>query len=117
VSKSFAIASPAMRVGVPKETAPGERRVALVPDAIGRLAGFDVVVERGAGEAAGFSDDAYAAAGAELAAEAWREVDAVVKVAKPSTDEAARLVPGQLLISFLMPLTDREGVEQLAAAG
>src|SRR5439155_1069828 len=52
-----------MRVGVPKETAAGERRVGLVPDAIGRLEGFDVAVERGAGEAAGFPDEAYAATG------------------------------------------------------
>src|SRR2546423_1412929 len=53
---------PPMRVGVPRETAVGERRVALVPDAAGRLEGFDVAVERGAGEAAGFPDDAYVAA-------------------------------------------------------
>ena len=56
-----------MRVAVPKETAPGERRVALVPETVSKLGeGFQVRVERGAGEAAGFGDDAYAAAGAEL---------------------------------------------------
>ena len=64
-----------MRVGVPKETAAGERRVGLVPDAVGRLEGFDVAVERGAGEAAGFPDDAYAAAGAELVTDAWHGVE------------------------------------------
>src|SRR4051812_36019669 len=106
-----------MRVGVPRETAAGEHRVALVPDALGRLEGFDVVVERGAGDAAGFGDDAYAEAGAELADDAWRRVDAVVKVAKPSDEELARLSSGQLLIAFLTPLTDRERVERLAAAG
>jgi NAD(P) transhydrogenase subunit alpha len=106
-----------MRVGVPKETAAGERRVALVPDAVGRLEGFDVVVERGAGEGAGFPDQTYAEAGAELADDPWRGVEAVVKVAKPSGEELGRLSSGQLLIAFLSPLTDRDGVERLAAAG
>src|SRR5689334_24774508 len=106
-----------MRVGVPKETAAGEKRVALVPDAIARLTGFDVAVERGAGEAAGFADDAYAAAGAELVADAWQNVEAVAKVAKPSADEIGRLAGGQLLIAFLTPLTDPDGIERLAAAG
>jgi NAD(P) transhydrogenase subunit alpha len=106
-----------MRVGVPRESAAGERRVALVPDAVGRLEGFDVVVERRAGKAAGFPDEAYAEAGAELADDAWRGVDAVVKVAKPSNEELTRLSSGQLLIAFLSPLTDREGVERLAAVG
>jgi NAD(P) transhydrogenase subunit alpha len=56
-----------MRVAVPKETAPGERRVALVPETVSRLGdGFEVRVERGAGAAAGFDDDAYAAVGVEL---------------------------------------------------
>src|SRR5436190_14671531 len=106
-----------MRVGVPKETAAGERRVGLVPDAVGRLEGFDVAVERGAGEAAGFPDEAYAAAGAELVSDAWQGVDAVAKVAKPTSDELGRLSSGQLLIAFLSPLTDRDLVERLAAAG
>jgi NAD(P) transhydrogenase subunit alpha len=95
-----------MRVGIPREIAPGERRVALVPEIITRLDGFDVAVERGAGDAAGFSDDAYAAAGATLVEDAWREVEAVAKVAKPSADELERLASGQLLIAFLTPLTD-----------
>jgi NAD(P) transhydrogenase subunit alpha len=106
-----------MRVGVPRETAPSERRVALVPEAVGRLDGFDVAVERGAGEAAGFADEAYVEAGAEVVGDAWRGVDAVVKVAKPSAEEAARLSSGQLLVAFLAPLTDREGIVRLAAAG
>ena len=106
-----------MRVGVPKETVAGERRVGLVPDAVGRLEGFDVAVERGAGEAAGFPDETYAAAGAELVSDAWQGVDAVAKVAKPTSEELARLSSGQLLIAFLAPLTDREGVERLTAAG
>ena len=106
-----------MRVGVPRETAAGERRVALVPEAVARLNGFEVAVERGAGVAAGFADDAYAEAGADLVDDAWRGVDAVVKVAKPSADEAARLSSGQVLVAFLAPLTDREGIERLAGAG
>src|SRR5581483_10988046 len=106
-----------MRVGVPKETVPGEQRVALVPEAVKRLAGFEVAVERGAGEAAGFPDDAYAEAGAQLVADAWEGVDAVAKVARPTAEESTRLAEGELLIAFLAPLTDREGVERLAARG
>src|ERR1700681_2646263 len=106
-----------MRVGVARETAPGERRVALVPETAGKLAaaGFEVVVEAGAGDAASFPDDTYAAAGATLGSP-W-DADAVVKVRKPDEAEAARLRDGQLLIGFLDPLADREGVERLAARG
>jgi NAD(P) transhydrogenase subunit alpha len=107
-----------MRIGVPRETAPGERRVALVPEVVGKLvpAGFDVVVQRGAGEAASFPDAAYEDAGARLADD-WADADAVVKVQKPSEDEAGRLREGQVLIGFLQPLTDAEGIERLAARG
>jgi NAD(P) transhydrogenase subunit alpha len=104
-----------VRIGVPKETAQGERRVALVPDAIGRLSGFDVVVEPGAGARAGFTDDAYRAAGAELG-DPW-DAAVIVKVAKPSAGEASRLRDGTVLIAFLQPLTDREGIERLAGRG
>ena len=90
-----------MRVGVPRETAAGEERVALVPDAIRRLDGFTVAVERGAGQAAGFPDAAYADAGAELVDDAWQGVAAVAKVARPSAEEIERLASGQLLIAFL----------------
>jgi NAD(P) transhydrogenase subunit alpha len=105
-----------MEVGVPKENAPGERRVALVPESLSRLpAGVDVVVEAGAGAAASFPDDAYRAAGAATG-DAWA-ADVVVKVQKPSAEELERLHDGQVLVAFLQPLTDREGVEQLAARG
>ena len=106
-----------MRVGVARETATGERRVALVPETVGKLkaAGFEVVVEPGAGEAASFPDDTYAGAGATLGSP-W-DADAVVKVRKPDDAEAARLRDRQLLVSFLDPLADREGVERLAARG
>ena len=105
-----------MRVGIPKERADDERRVALVPETIGRLGdGIDVVVEQGAGEAAGFDDDAYRDLGATIGAP-W-EADVVAKVAPPTPDESARLHDGQVLIGFLQPLTDQEGIERLARAG
>src|SRR5438045_9514377 len=106
-----------MRVGAARETAPGERRVALVPETVGKLAGagFDVVVELGAGEAASFPDDAYAEAGATLGSP-W-DADAVVKVRKPDEAESARLRDGQLLVGFLDPLADRDGIERLAGRG
>jgi H+-translocating NAD(P) transhydrogenase subunit alpha len=106
-----------MRVGVPKETAGGEQRVALVPDAVSRLEGFGVVVERGAGEAAGFPDAAYAEAGAELADEVWTGADAVVKVAGPSESEIARLSSGEVLVAFLQPLTETARIDALRQAG
>jgi NAD(P) transhydrogenase subunit alpha len=107
-----------MRVGVPKESAPGERRVALVPEVVSRLAagGFEVVVEAGAGDAASFPGAAYEEAGARVGADPW-DADAVVKVQSPSAEEAGRLREGQILIGFLQPLTDREGVERLAGRG
>jgi NAD(P) transhydrogenase subunit alpha len=102
---------------VPKETAAGERRVALVPETVGKLAGggFEVIVERGAGEAASFPDAAFEEAGARLGD--WAEADAVAKVQKPAAEETARLRAGQVLIGFLQPLTDREGIDRLASAG
>ena len=107
-----------MRLGVPKETAPGERRVALVPETVGRLAGlgFEVVVERGAGEAAAFPDKLYAEAGARLA-ESALDADAVAKVQKPSLQEVESLRDGSVLVAFLQPLTDPEGIERLTARG
>ena len=95
-----------MRVGIPRETTEGERRVALVPETVGKLAaaGFDLVVERDAGTAASFPDDAYAEAGAALG-DPW-EADGIVKVRKPSTEERERFRAGQVLIGFLEPLSD-----------
>src|SRR5689334_2330233 len=106
----------AMRVGVPKEAAPGERRVALVPETVGRLGeGVEVVVEQGAGIEAGFADGAYTEAGATIG-DPW-DCDVVVKVAGPSAAETAHLRDGQVLVAFLSPLTDTEGIARLAAAG
>ena len=106
-----------MKIGVPKETAPDERRVALVPEIVAKLsqAGFDVVVEPGAGEAASFTDDAFREAGATLG-DPW-DAELIAKVRKPTADEVDRLHEGQVLIGHLQPLTDAEGIERLAARG
>ncbi len=106
-----------MQIGVPKETAAGEYRVALVPEAVTRLknAGFDVVIEAGAGAAASFPDSSYTEAGATVG-DPW-QADAVVKVQKPSAEEIARLRNGSMLVAFLQPLTDPEGLERLGRQG
>jgi H+-translocating NAD(P) transhydrogenase subunit alpha len=105
-----------MNVGVPKEAVPGERRVALVPETVARLGdGVDVIVEAGAGVAAGFSDDAFREAGATIG-DPW-SAEVLLKVAGPTADEAARLSSGQVVVAFLSPLTDTAGIERLAAAG
>jgi NAD(P) transhydrogenase subunit alpha len=106
-----------MRVGVPRETSAGERRVALVPDVLARLDRIEVAVEHGAGETSGFSDDAYANAGATLVDDAWSNVDVVAKVAKPTADEVSKLRDGHVLIAFLQPLDDQAGIERLASRG
>ncbi len=104
-----------MEVGVPKETAAGETRVAVVPDTARRLAeaGVDVLVERGAGERASFGDATYEAAGARVVADAY-EVDAVCKVQKPSEDEVGRLRDGSILVALLQPLANQELLRALA---
>ena len=97
-----------MRIGIPKETAEGERRVAMVPDVVRRLtaANHTVLVEAGAGAAAAIPDDAFTAAGAEIASadQVW-SADVVAKVAKPSDAEIGRLKAESVLIGFLQPLT------------
>jgi NAD(P) transhydrogenase subunit alpha len=105
-----------MRLGIPKEISEGERRVALIPETVARLGdGVEVIVESGAGDAAGFPDTAYTEAGAEIG-DPW-SADVVAKVATPTAEETAQLRNGQVLIAFLQPLTDTAGVERLAAAG
>ncbi len=103
-----------MRIGVVRETTPGERRVALVPETVGRLAksGNEVIVERGAGEASSFPDRMYTEAGGTIG-DAF-SCDLVVKVAKPSDDELARIREGAVLIAFLQPLTNHALVRELA---
>ncbi|HXQ29614.1 MAG TPA: Re/Si-specific NAD(P)(+) transhydrogenase subunit alpha [Gemmatimonadales bacterium] len=100
-----------MKIGVPKETAPNERRVALVPDTVAKLckAGYEVAIEYGAGDAASFSDAAYRAAGATLVdGNGAAAADIVVRVQRPSEAEAERLREGGALVSFLQPARSRE---------
>src|SRR5580693_4295502 len=99
-----------MKAAVIKETAPGERRVALVPDAIARLrpAGIDVLVESGAGDSAWLSDAVYADAGASIvsAAEIYRTADVILTVTRPSAEAMTELREGQAVIGMLAPLAD-----------
>jgi NAD(P) transhydrogenase subunit alpha len=106
-----------MKVSVPKESLPGERRVALVPEVVRRLdrAGVEVVIEAGAGIEAGHSDDQYTEAGAGVGDGFEGEV--VAKVAPPTTDEIGRLRSEQVLVGFLAPLTAADTVRGLADAG
>ena len=107
-----------MRIGVPRETARLERRVALVPETVKRLAkaGHAVVVERGAGRAAGFPDAEYEAAGARLgdAAEALG-AELVLKVQRPSPEEVGRLAEGAILVALLAPVSLQEALPAMAA--
>ena len=114
----FPLRSLPMRIAVPRETASGERRVALVPEVVSKLAagGFEIAVQHGAGEAAGFPDDAYIAAGAQIV-DAFGDVAGVARVAPPSAEETAQMADGQVLIGFLAPLNDVEGIARLRARG
>jgi NAD(P) transhydrogenase subunit alpha len=117
-----------MRVGVPKETAEGERRVALVPEVVRKLAGtagedgsetVEIVVERDAGAGALIPDSQYEEAGARITddpAEVWSS-DVVVKVAPPGGDDIGKLGPGTVLIGFLQPLTNGDGIRAIAETG
>src|ERR1700712_5063307 len=107
-----------MKVGVPKETVEGERRVALVPEVIRKMAakGFDVVVEPGAGDEAMLFDAAYEDAGATISDDVW-DADVVVKVAAPTDDEIAKLGSDTVLVGFLGPLSNPDTTSALAEAG
>jgi NAD(P) transhydrogenase subunit alpha len=106
-----------MKVGVPRESADGERRVALVPDVVKRLQGkgVEVVVEAGAGEQALIPDALYTDAGASIG-DPWG-ADVVVKVAPPTAEEIGRLRRGGTLVGFLAPRTQPETLQALAQAG
>src|SRR4249920_3020266 len=110
-----------MKVGVAKETAPGERRVALVPEVLGKLkaAGVDVLVERGAGAGSAIPDSAYQEAGATIVSndELYAGADAILRVAKPSEAEVGRLRRGQTLLGLLAPLIDPRTAKALADQG
>ncbi len=106
-------------IGIPKETYPGERRVATSPEAVAKLTGlgFAVAVESGAGDGASFYDESFSAAGARIlsAADIWAESDIIFKVRAPSTDEIALMKEGTALISFIWPAQNPALMEQLAA--
>ena len=115
-----------MRIAIPREIAPGERRVALTPDMVARLikGGHSVAVQSGAGGRAGFPDSAYESAGATMLpdpAALYADADAVLKVHRPTTGEsngsheALLLREGSVLISFFRPASDAALLDQLAA--
>ena len=109
-----------MRIGVPKEIFAGEKRVATAPEVVEKLIklGFSVTIESGAGDAANFSDDAFRAAGSDIAASAagiWGACDLAFKVRPPSPEEVAQMREGLTLISFIWPAQNPELMKQLAA--
>ena len=110
-----------MKVGIVKETAPGERRVAIVPEAVGKLsaAGLDVLVENGAGAEAMIPDALYADAGTSAVSteELYAQADVILRVAKPGPDEIKRLRQGQTVIGLLQPLIDPQTAQALADQG
>jgi len=108
-----------MKIGAPRETAANESRVALVPETVARLAraGHELIIQKGAGEPAGYTDEAYTEAGAKIADDATGvlgAVDIAVMVQKPSPDEISILKPGAILITFLFARNDPETVRALA---
>ena len=111
-----------MIIGAPKETAPGEKRVALTPQSAAALQklGYSCIVESGAGLAARFSDAAYAEAGVEVvgsAADLWGRADVVAKVRAPDDAELDMARSGQILISFVWPAQNEALLESLKAKG
>ncbi len=110
-----------MKVGVAKETAPGERRVALVPEVLGKLkaAGLDILVEQGAGAGAAIPDQAYVDAGATIvsAVELYGQSDVILRIQKPSDSEVKVMRSGQAVLGLLTPLIDPKTAEALAAQG
>ena len=110
-----------MKVGVARETAADERRVALVPEALGKLtaAGLEILVEAGAGSGAAIPDQAYADAGATIVAtsDLYADADVILRVRKPAASEVSSLRRGQAVIGLLSPLLDPALMETLAKAG
>jgi NAD(P) transhydrogenase subunit alpha len=107
-------------IGVPRETAPGEKRVATVPEVVEKLVklGFRVAVESGAGDAANFADQTYRAAGAEIvpdAARLWSSADIVFKLRPPTAAEVGLMRAGQTLVSFIYPAQHADLMQALAA--
>jgi len=110
----------AIRVGVPRESVLGERRVAVAPEAVQRFtrAGTEILIERGAGDGAGYSDAEYEEKGARIVERADAlGADVVLKVQAPTEDEAGQLKKGAVVIGFLSPLDEPKNVQRLADAG
>ena len=108
-----------MRVAVPREIVPGERRVALVPKSVGQLtgAGHEVLVQASAGEHAAFPDEAYTAAGATVvptAKDLYGRAEVVLKVRRPAAEETDMLSAGTILVAFLDPVRNLDSVRALA---
>ena len=110
-----------MKIGVARETATGERRVALVPEAIEKLRAADlsVLVERGAGAEAWFQDIDYAEAGAKIltASNLYSQSDVILRIHRPTAAEMKLLRPGQVVIGMLAPLLDPEAMAEMAGLG
>lgn len=110
-----------MRIATVKETAPNERRVALVPEAIGKLtgAGHEVLIQTGAGDGASVPDADFTAAGAKVVNEEqlYADADVVLRVQKPTPEEVGKLRKGQVVIGLLQPLIDPQNAQKLAEAG
>ena len=109
-----------MKIGVPKESYPGEKRVATTPDVATQLQklGFTVAIESGAGDTANFSDTAYQAAGVEVVHDThtlWSSAEVILKVRAPDTNEIDLLQRGQTLISFIWPAQNKDLMDRLAA--
>ena len=110
-----------MKVAIVKESAPNERRVALVPEAVGKLtgAGHEILIQTGAGDGASIPDADFTAAGAKVVAEdaLYAEADVVLRVQKPTPEEVGKLRKGQVVIGLLQPLIDPQNAQTLANAG
>lgn len=108
-----------MIIGVPKETAPGEKRVGLVPEGISRISsGNQVIVESKAGENADFDDRAFSSKGATIVPDAkalYSQADLILKVQPPTEDEINMMKEGAVIVSFLYPLNNLEVVKILAS--
>jgi len=109
-----------MKIGVPKEIYPAEKRVATTPDVATQLQklGFTVSIETGAGQAANFSDDAYKSVGVEVIADTktlWSSADLILKVRAPDPDEINLMQEGQTLMSFIWPAQNKDLMDRLAA--
>ncbi len=107
----------AQLIGVPRETAAGEKRVATVPEVVEKLIklGFRVAVQSGAGDAANFSDESYRAAGAQVVEDVWDSADIIFKVRAPSMAEVGRMREGQALVAFIWPAQNPDLMQRLAA--